>query len=260
MDRITKGYLRTFAASQELDQISDESRLFEMFSCYCVLSHEYNETFNLSDIITGGGGDSGIDGVAIIANNLIVQSVEEFDDLIDQVHTISELKFIFVQSKSSAAFNGSDIATFGFGVRDLFKEAPELVQNAIIQEKASIISHILDNMVHVKGKPKCLLYYVTNGKWCDDQNLKARIGGVCGNLESDNLFSEVKFFPVDADLLQKYYKATVDKIEAELDFPDKITLPEMDKIQEAYLGILPAIRFLELVSNDTGVIIDIIYL
>lgn len=259
MDRITKGYLKTFVDSQELSNVSDESRLFEMFSCYCILSHEYGETFSLTDITTGGGGDSGIDGIAIIANNVIIQSTEEFDDLIEQTHTISELKFVFVQAKTSSCFNGSDIATFGFGVRDLFKEVPELVQNEAIKEKATIISHILDNMVHVKGKPKCLLYYVTNGQWCNDQNLNARIDGVRSDLEKDNLFSDIKFVPVDADLLQRYYKATIDRIEAELDFPDKITLPEMEKIQEAYLGILPATRFLELVSNDTGVIKSILY-
>lgn len=73
--------------------------------------------------------------------------------------------------------------------------------------------------------------YVTTGKWNDDQNIKARIDGVCCDLESDNLFFDIKFVPVDADLLQKYYKATIDRIEAELDFPDKITLPETKKIK-----------------------------
>lgn len=41
VDRITKGYMNNFAASQELHNITDESRLFELFSCYCVLSREY---------------------------------------------------------------------------------------------------------------------------------------------------------------------------------------------------------------------------
>jgi len=54
-------------------------------------------------------------------------------------------------------------------------------------------------------------------------------------------------------------KATIDRIEARLDFSDKITLPEMEKIQEAYLAILPATRFLELVGNDTGVMKSVLY-
>lgn len=240
MDRITKGYMNSFASSQELHDTSDESRIFEMFACYCTLSREYTDSFELSDITTGGGNDGGIDGIAIIANNVLIHSPEEFDDLVEQTHSITDLKFVFVQAKTSSSFNGGDIATFGFGVRDLFKEQPELVQNDEIKEKAAIISHILSNMVCVRNKPKCLLYYVTTGRWTEDQNLRTRIEGVRSDLISENLFSLVDFTPVDADYLQRLFKATIDKIQAEIDFPDRITLPEMDGINEAYLGILPA--------------------
>ena len=259
VDRITRGYMNNFAASQELHNITDESRLFELFSCYCVLSREYSESFDLSDIVTGGGGDNGIDGIAIIANNVLIHSSEEFDDLVDQTHSITDLKFIFVQAKTSSSFNGGDIATFGFGVHDLFKEQPEMVQNEEVKEKASIISHILSNMVSVRNKPKCLLYYVTMGRWTEDQNVLSRIEGVRSDLISENLFSDVIFTPVDADYLQRLFKATIDKIQAEIDFPERITLPEMDGISEAYLGILPAKSFLSLVSDDEGVIKSILY-
>lgn len=259
MDRITKGYLENFAASQELKASVGDSKLFEMFASFCILSREYSESFDISEVITGGGGDNGVDAIAIIANNILIHSSEEFDDLVEQNHTISELKFIFIQAKTSPAFNGGDIATFGFGVRDLFKESPEMVQNTETKEKAAIISHILDNMVYVKDKPKCLLYYVTPGKWCNDENVIARIDGVHSDLMSENLFSSVDFYPVDADFLQRLYKSTIDKIQAEIDFPDRVTLPEMDKIEEAYLGILPAPQFLSLVSNGDGIIKSILY-
>ena len=260
MDRITKGYMSSFAASQELHNVTDENRLFELFSCYCVLSREYSESFDLSDIVTGGGGDNGIDGIAIIANNVLIHSSEEFDDLVDQTHSsITDLKFIFIQAKSSTSFNGGDIATFGFGVHDLFKERPEMVQNEEVKEKAAIIAHILNNMVSVRNKPKCLLYYVTTGRWTRDQNVLSRIEGVRSDLISENLFSDVDFIPVDADYLQRLFKATIDKIQAQIDFPERITLPEMDGISEAYLGILPAKDFLSLVSDDEGVIKSILY-
>lgn len=259
MDRITKGYMNSFSISQELKNITDESSLFELFSCYCVLSKEYTESFDLSDIVTSGGNDSGIDGIAIIANNVIIHSSEEFDDLVEQTHFITDLKFVFVQAKSSSSFNGGDIATFGFGVRDIFKDKPEMVQNPEIKDKSSIISHILSNMVCVREKPKCILYYVTTGCWRNDQNLNSRIEGIKSDLIAENLFSQVIFTPVGADYLQKLFKATIDKIQVEIDFPDKITLPEMDRIDEAYLGILSAKQFLSLVSNDDGVIKSILY-
>ena len=243
MDRITKGYMNNFALSQELHSTLDESKIFEMFACYCVLSREYADSFDLSDIVTGGGSDVGIDGIAIIANNVLIHSPEEFDDLVEQTHSITDLKFIFVQAKTSSSFSGSEIATFGFGVRDLFKEQPEMVQSDTIKEKSAIISHILSNMVCVRKKPKCLLYYVTTGRWTEDQNVTSRIEGIRSDLISENLFSDVFFTPVDADCLQRLFKATIDKIQSEIDFPDRIALPEMDGINEAYLGILPASTF-----------------
>ena len=80
MDRITKGYMNNFAASQELTG-QNESELFESFACYCVLSKEYPEHFDISDIVTGGGSDAGIDGIAIIANNVLINHKVIFDYL-----------------------------------------------------------------------------------------------------------------------------------------------------------------------------------
>ena len=128
-----------------------------MFACYCVLSKEYPEHFDISDIVTGGGSDAGIDGIAIIANNVLIHSQEEFDDLAEQTHTITDLKFIFIQAKTSPTFNGGDIATFGFGVCDLLKEQAYLgilpacqFLNLVSNEDGIIKSILYDNV--------CLLY------------------------------------------------------------------------------------------------------
>lgn len=158
MDRITKGYMNNFAASQELTG-QNESELFELFACYCVLSKEYPEHFDISDIVTGGGSDAGIDGIAIIANNVLIHSQEEFDDLAEQTHTITDLKFIFIQAKTSPTFNGGDIATFGFGVCDLLKEQAYLgilpacqFLNLVSNEDGIIKSILYDNVRDFQGE------------------------------------------------------------------------------------------------------------
>ena len=260
MDRITKVYIDDFASSQEiLPNVMDASKLFECFVCYCVLSREYNEIFTLADIVLGGAGDCGVDGIAIIADNVLIHSKEGFDDLVERGKKITDLKFIFVQAKSSASFDGGEIATFGYGVMDAFRENPKMAQSSEMKEKSEIFAHIIDNMVRIKDKPRCVLYYVTSGKWCDDKNLLARIDGVRSDLMNENLFSSVDFFPVDADLLQKMYKSTTEQIERTIEFPDRITLPIMENIEEAYLGILSANQFLSLVSDDDGIIKSILY-
>ena len=72
----------SFIKSQEICE-KDESKQFEMFSSYCVVEQWYTETYSLSDIIIGDGGDCGIDAIAIIVNGNMVTSKEEIDDIID---------------------------------------------------------------------------------------------------------------------------------------------------------------------------------
>lgn len=244
MDRITQGYIDAFATSFELNDRSNPTKIFEMLAAYSAIAHEYNDSFSIENVVVGDSGDCGIDGIAIIVNGTVIDTIEEFDDILDEYHTISEVKFILIQAKTSSYFEGADIATFGFGVKDLFSVEPQLKQNEQIKQKAKIISHIFENAVKIKEKPECILYYITTGKWVEDTNLRARIDAIISDLESENIFSRIEFYPTDADRLQKLYKETIDAVEREIDLQRRIPLPEMDNILEAYLAILPAKQYL----------------
>ena len=68
-------------------------------------------------MVVGGGGDTGIDAVAIIVNNVLVTDVDVLAELADQNDYV-EPTFVFVQSERSPAFRADKIGTFGFGVAD----------------------------------------------------------------------------------------------------------------------------------------------
>ena len=57
-----------------------------------------------------------------------------------------------------------------------------------------------------KGNPTCKLYYVTTGKWVDDQNLKAVIDTNVKELKDLGLFEDVIFIPCDAQKIQKLFR------------------------------------------------------
>jgi hypothetical protein len=66
MDRITKALLDEFSASFELTDLSESVR-FEHFAAYLTVRRHYSETsFNTDELVTGSGGDTGIDAIAII--------------------------------------------------------------------------------------------------------------------------------------------------------------------------------------------------
>lgn len=65
-------------------------------------------------------------------------------------------------------------------------------------------------------------------------------------------FDEVQFFPVDVSLIQKYYRNTIDVIETEIDFSQKILLPDIPKINQSYLGYVDCNEYLKLIVGENG--------
>lgn len=205
MDRIIQSYMDSFIKSQEILE-KDESKQFELFSAYCVVEQWYTETYNLQDIIIGEGGDCGIDSIAIIVNGNMVTSKEEIDDIIEVNKSLSDINFIFVQAKTSASFDYGEMGTFGAGVKDFFSEDPQMVRNEGIVEKNEIIEYIFSKAPMIKKNPSCYLYYVTTGKWVDDQNCVGRMKIATSDLNALNIFSEIKYIPIDGNQLQKLYR------------------------------------------------------
>jgi hypothetical protein len=79
MDRITNGLLGEFSKEFELTSLAEDKQ-FEHFSTYVTVRKHYSDsTFDPSALVTGDGGDTGIDGLAIIVNNNIVDEIDEIE-------------------------------------------------------------------------------------------------------------------------------------------------------------------------------------
>ena len=134
-------------------------------------------------------------------NGLLITSKEEIDDLLEINKKLSEINFAFVQAKTSSNFDYSDMGTFGTGVKDFFSDSPQMRRNEAIIEKSKIVEYIFSKATYIKKKPVCYLYYITTGKWINDQNCVGRMELVKSDLLDLNIFSNVVYIPVGADLL-----------------------------------------------------------
>ena len=251
MDRIVQSYMDSFLVSQQIEE-KDKCRQFEMFASYCAVEKHYTDTYSISDIITSEGDDCGIDAIAIIINGTMITSEDEVDDLIELNKTLSEISFIFIQAKTSSNFDYGDMGTFGAGVRDFFSEHPQMKRNASIEEKSQVVEYIFSKATYIKKNPSCYLYYITTGKWVDDKNCTARMDIAKKDLFDLNIFEEVKYIPVGADLLQKLYRNTIDVIETEINFENKIFLPEIDNVTQSILGFIDYYEYLKLITGENG--------
>ena len=251
MNQIIESYLRDFCKEYGLDELK-QSEAFEHFVNHCIVSRLHSERFSIEDVSVGGKGDSSIDGIAILVNENLVSSTEEIDDLNTALHRL-DVKFVFIQSKTSSGFDLGDISKFIHGVRDFFKAEPSRALNTEIKNFFELKQHVYSRCRDMEENPVIQMYYVTTGKWTEDQNLLSVINDGIQDLRQTDLFSQkeegIKFIPVDADYLQNMCKEIGNKITTEINFERHTILPRIDKIQEAYIGILPCNEYLKLICR-----------
>lgn len=258
MDRLTKSLMEDYFRDKETT-ILDESDAFEDFCNYCIVTHELpyhaSEEVEVDDISVGQQPfDIGIDGIAIFLNERLVDSKEEVKELLG-VSGFLDLVCVFVQAKTSSKFDSGDLLKFFNGVDCFFNKKSSLPRNELIQHKADLVSYILDdNSVYLKAKPTCKLYYVTTGQWNDDTSLRILCEDQKEKLldNSKNLFREVIFTPCGADEINKLYRSTKTTVTAEITFEDRVSLPEIRGVTEAFIGILPFKEFINLIRDEYG--------
>lgn len=258
MDRITRTLLEDFVTENELEQLN-EYKQFEYFVNYVIVSELHRNTFELDSLDTGDGGDGAIDGLAIIINGKLITDVQELEDIVDESKYL-DCEIAFIQSKMSSKFEGSEIGSFIFGVKDFIADEPQLVHNEKMEKQKEIWEAVIGKSSYmINRRPNCKLYYATTGKWVNDQNLKAVISSGSQEIEDSGLFDDVFFESYGASELQKLYHKTRNKFASTVIFQNRITLPDIDGVKEAYLGIIPFKEFLKLIQDNNESMNNIFY-
>jgi len=258
MDRITTSLLDEFCKEAGLTGLAEDAR-FEHFTTFLTVGRHLEDTFDTGDVVTGSGGDTGIDSVAVIVNGALVTDAELVEELATK-NAFVDATFVFVQAERSAAFESAKIGQFGFGVADFFKDKPSLPRNERIAQAAEIMAAVYARSSRfTRGNPVCRLYYATTGRWVGDKALEARRAAAREDLLHLNIFREVDFIPVGADLIQRFYSESKNAIARDFTFASKTVVPESKGVKEAYLGLLPAPEFIDLLDDGSGSILKSIF-
>jgi len=248
MDKITTSLISELLKNKELES-EGESKDFEKLANYCIISNEYSKTFEIESLTVGDGNDTGIEGIAIIVNGQLIENTEEIDDLLETNNSL-EVLYIFIQAKTSPNFNSGELGTFIFGVTDFFANNPALVRNVDISRFAEISDYLYQKAPSFKENPTLKLYYVTTGKWLNDENLLAVINNGITTLEQKNLFEKINITPYGAKEIANSYRRTKEAISTTINFNNRVTLPPINGISQAYIGILPYSEFRKIITND----------
>jgi len=258
MDRITGPLLEQFTREHGLAALPEEDR-FEHFATFLVLGRHCAESFDTRDVVVGGGNDTGIDGLAVLVNGALVTDVDAFSDIASKPGSLDPT-FVFVQAERSSNFETAKVATFGFGAVDFFSETPRLTRSETITEAADLASAVFQQSGRFhRGNPTCRLAYVTTGQWRGDNNLEARRDGVVQDLRQLGLFRDVTFDFLGADDVRRLFVATQNAVSKAFSFPNRIVVPEIPGVKEAYVGLLPAKEFVALLDDGSGQILRSVF-
>ena len=141
----TPGLARVYTASNLLSSPvrRTDARPFWIGTPWRVRRHYSGETFDPEDIYTGGGGDTGIDAVAVLVNGSLVTDVESLQEHAE-ISGHLDVTFIFVQADQGSSFDGKKVSDFGFGVKDFFESDPKLTRNQAIKDACEITEELYE--------------------------------------------------------------------------------------------------------------------
>lgn len=258
MDRVTNSFIKKFARNNGYESIKDVSVLFEYFVNYTLVEPRSEYQFDIETINIGKGGTIGIDGFALLLNKQVIDNIEELTDFLDH-HKQCEAEIVFVQSKTSAKFDSKEVGGFGFAVNDFISVKQTLKWSKSAKEKIKLFNYFVERISELKDSPTCHLYYVSLGRNENDENVTARFNNDKENLEKENLFSSVHIELVDANDIINKYKKIGQSIDKTFEFPDRVTLPLIKNVKEAYLGFVDTQSIIDLMMNEEGEMLNVFY-
>ncbi|MFI8793395.1 AIPR family protein [Streptomyces sp. NPDC055105] len=251
MDRITESFLQEFSSERQLDR-EKQSDQFEAFSAYCVISSEFDGEFDPVEVRTGGGNDLAVDAAALVVNGDIVSEPEEIDDLRTRNNYL-QARILIVQAKTTSGFDGARITDLADNLCDFFSASPTLPMSRELRQFKDLIEKLYANSTAFrKGSPDLVVNYVTTGNWTGDAHLSSKVAAAKTRLEALNIFDTVTFECIGAREVQALYRSAKNTVEAEFQFPNQVLLPDIDGVEQSYIGTVSATEYMRLISDTNG--------
>ncbi len=252
---IVKGILEEFTSYYGINLPVEKS--FESLINYLVVNRIQAEATESAEQIMAidvdEGGTFGIDGIAIFANDNIIVSESDLENCRSKSNHV---EFIFTQSKTSNSIVVGEISNFARAVQAFFKENQSLNYSKRMLHKYNIKEKIFErdfsrNMS--RESPECILYFAYTGNYLIDETVEEVIKQECDNIIRENPFlKSVKIIVIDSNKIISMYNESVNAIEIDIDFKERLSLSTIDKINDVYYGYLDKEEFYKLIEDEEG--------
>jgi hypothetical protein len=250
MDSIVRSYLDSFCGKFNIDKNLSESKRFEYFSIFSILSDEINSNLDKNDLesIILPDGTRGIDGISVTINDALIFNADEIDNFKDQRFSVS---FHFFQVKISESFSDSEVGSFLDTIIDFFSEEPKY--NIQIDEYSSYLE-IYKRLLQIISSLKevnLFCYYISLGqKQESNTTIDCTVKNKSSYLEKYNFFTNTHIQLIDKATLISKHKKAISPLKSEFKFENKISLSGIPSIEEAYIGYVSFSEFKKLIIDN----------
>jgi len=261
IDRITKSLIKDFTSKFDFSQITDETVIFEHFVNYIILEKKLEDRLdeeNLEKINIGINGTFGLDGFCILLNKHLITTKEDLNEIIsNNVKPVAEV--FFIQAKISNNFEVKEISSFGNAIEDFSAIDQKFKWSKSSLASIELFKELTNRANELESNPNCYIYYCTLGTYKFDQNTEAQKIGVLEAITNQKVFNKIEFNYLDYNIIQNEYKKIGQKISRTFNFSKKTLIPDIENVQEAYIGVVPVTTIIDLIEEDNELITSIFY-
>lgn len=244
MNPIVKAQLKTFKEMNPNETLG-ESDLFEVMSIFSIENGTLAE--NIDPFRAHLKGDEfGVDGVAISIQGTLCTDIDEAAEILALGKNHSS-EFHFYQSKTSDKLDYGNISKFLDGVYDFFTN-----QSLVTGEQIESLVEVKDAIYSTAAKtsPTLRCYYCTTGSGEISELITQLITTNKIRFAELNIFNDIHIECVGAKIIQNGFRSATNSSSARLNFPKAVTMPAHEKVDEAYIGYVPASEVLAIAFGE----------
>ena len=256
-NRIILGILDEFEGDFEFHN-DEESKSFEKLVNYVTLSKIDPDAFTDScmfDVVdVDKGGTFGIDTFALFIKDNLIANIGDIEQ--HQKTRRMDVRMVFIQTKRSSSFDSGDFLKFTTAVKNFFSATPSIPLSDELSSCKELIDELfqpINARLFSNKKPQCDLYFATTG----NKTCKNSVSGIIDQEEKSlsQAVPEMRNFNVrliDADYIIDSYNELENKHAVTINFEKNISCGNIDNVEQSFIGYLPVLEFLKLITGSDG--------
>ncbi|MCB2205039.1 AIPR family protein [bacterium] len=257
-DIILKSYVEKFDVDNGLGGGQIE-RSFQYFSTAMFLHKlQLADRQDYTEMDVDGQNDAGIDMIAIFINDHLVTDVSDVEHFVGTGKAI-EVKFVFVQAKTSDSIEVATLLRFYAGVKDYFSDEHKYPFNEALEEYYNIKNHIFRNAFIFKEYPEVHVVYATTserGPQADQIAAQADSEVLLNNMK---LFSKIEHHFIGSEELRSTYEDMLRDNQASIEMDGEIAFPQINGVSDAVVGTVKSSEFIKLLEKNGVLNRDVFY-